>query len=97
MRKSRISTAKQKKLMEHFVARSTARCASELVGVNRNTSIFYYRRLREIIAFNLAKESPLIFDGEVELDESYFGGVRKGQRGRGAVGKVPVFGLLKRG
>jgi transposase len=41
------------------------------------------------------KESPF-FDGEIEVDESYFGGVRKGKRGRGAAGKVPVFGLLKR-
>lgn len=31
------------------------------------------------------------------MDESCFGGVRKGRRGRGARGKVPVFGLLKRG
>lgn len=38
--------------------------------------------------------SPL--GGEVEGDESYFGGKRKGLRGRGAAGKVPVFGLLKR-
>lgn len=29
-----------------------------------------------------------MFDGEVELDESYFGGVRKGKRGRGAGGKI---------
>jgi transposase len=29
-------------------------------------------------------------------DESYFGGRRGGSRGRGAAGKVPVFGLLKR-
>jgi len=28
---------------------------------------------------------------------SYFGGHRKGKRGRGAAGKVPVFGILKRG
>ena len=33
----------------------------------------------------------------IEVDESYFGGRRKGKRGRGAAGKVPVFGLLKRG
>lgn len=33
----------------------------------------------------------------MEVDESYFGGRRKGIRGRGAAGKVPVFGLLKRG
>ena len=37
-----------------------------------------------------------MFTGEVEVDESYFGGTRKGKRGRGASGKVPVFGLLKR-
>jgi transposase len=35
-------------------------------------------------------------NGEVEADESYFGGIRKGKRGRGAAGKVTVFGLLKR-
>ena len=37
-----------------------------------------------------------MFNGEVEADESYFGGQRKGKRGRGAAGKVAVFGLLKR-
>ena len=31
------------------------------------------------------------------MDESYFGGARKGKRGRGATGKALVFGLLKRG
>jgi len=25
-----------------------------------------------------------MFDGDIELDRSYFGGVRKGKRGRGA-------------
>ena len=34
---------------------------------------------------------------EVLVEESYFGGLRDGKRGRGAAGKVPVFGLLKRG
>lgn len=29
------------------------------------------------------------------MDESYFGGKRKGKRGRGSAGKVPVFGVLK--
>ena len=37
------------------------------------------------------------FSGTVELDESYFDGVRKGKRGRGAAGKVAVFGILKQG
>jgi transposase len=38
----------------------------------------------------------MVFGGEIEVDESYFGGRREGKRGRGAGGKVPVFGLLKR-
>lgn len=37
-----------------------------------------------------------LLKGEVELDESYFGGRRKGKRGRGAFNKVPVFGILER-
>jgi len=48
-----------------------------------------------MIAQEIADETP--FDGEIEVDESYFGGSRKGKRGRGAGGKIPVFGLLKRG
>jgi len=97
MRKSRLSRSIQGRLIEHFVAGTTARCAAELVGVNRKTAAFYYQRLREIIAFQMEQESHEVFDGEIELDESYFGGKRKGKRGRGAAGKVPVFGLLKRG
>ena len=37
------------------------------------------------------------FSGEIELDEAYFGGKRPGRRGRGAGGKIPVFGILERG
>ena len=97
MRKSRLSQQKQAKLMEHFVAGTTARCAADLIGVNRNTAAYYFQRLREIIVCELEQSSHEVFDGEIEVDESYFGGARKGNRGRGAAGKVPVFGLLKRG
>ena len=97
MRKSRLGHSKQAKLIEHFVAGTTARCAADLIGVNRNTAAYYFHRLREMIAYELEQVSHEVFDGEVEVDESYFGGARKGSRGRGAAGKVPVFGLLKRG
>jgi len=43
-----------------------------------------------------AADADVLLGGEVELDESYFGGRRKGNRGRGAAGKVPVFGILER-
>ncbi len=95
MRKSRLSKEKQQRLMEHFVAGTAARCAAKLIGVNFKTAAYYFHRLREIIYRATEDEAP--FSGEIEVDESYFGGIRKGKRGRGAGGKVPVFGLLKRG
>jgi transposase len=97
MRKSRLSHYKQDRLIEHFVSGSTALTAASLCCVNRKTAAFFFLRLREIIASELETESEAMFGGEIEVDESYFGGKRKGKRGRGAGGKIPVFGLLKRG
>ena len=97
MRKSRLSKAKQGRLIEHFVAGCTARCAAALVRVNSKTAVYYFHRLRQIIAYRLEQEADMVFGGEIEVDESYFGGRHKGKRGRGTGGKVPVFGLLKRG
>ena len=68
--------------MEHFVAGTTARCASSLVRVNAKTAVYYFHRLRETLAYELEQEAGRVFSGEIEVDESYFGGVRKGKRGR---------------
>jgi len=95
MRKSRLSKEKQSRLLEHFISGSTARCTAELVNINTKTAAYYFHRLREIIF--LESENEAMLSGEFEIDESYFGGTRKGKRGRGAAGKVPVFGILKRG
>lgn len=92
---SRLTDIQVKKLLVFFIAETSARMAAELVGINRNSATKFYDKLRCIITKNIEKESPF-FDGEIEVDESYFGGARKGKRGRGAAGKVPVFGLLKR-
>lgn len=75
----------------------TATQAAEICGVNRNTVNRYYALLRkEILAASVREAKAEI--GEFELDESYFGARRvRGKRGRGAAGKTPVFGLLKRG
>ena len=95
MRKSRLSQPKQQRFIELFISGSTARTAAALVDVNRNTAAYYFHRLRQLIF--QAVEDETLFSGEIEVDESYFGGRRKGKRGRGAAGKVPVFGILKRG
>lgn len=64
--------------------------------MNRNTSTLVYQKIRNLIVKKLEQSSPV--QGEIEVDESYFfGGVWKGKIGRGAAGKIPVFGILKRG
>jgi transposase len=91
----RISEIQQIKLLELFVAQATARTAADLTGVHRNTAALYYHKLRQRIASRMAEVEPEL--AVFECDESYFGGIRKGKRGRGAAGKVCVFGILKRG
>ena len=75
MRKNRLIQYKQYKLIELFVAGVTARTAAKLVGVNKSTAAYYFHRLRLLIFQN----SPHLemFGGEIEVDESYFGGHRK--------------------
>jgi transposase len=76
-----------------------ARRLARDLGLTEKTVERRYRQIRRGIARErealLVAEAPL--SGDVEVDESYFGGVRKGKRGRGAAGKIAVFGLLKRG
>ena len=95
LKRCKLSDKTQLKLLELFVAQATARTAADLAGINYHTAHLFYRKLRLLIVERMADEEA--FDGEIEVDESYFGGTRKGKRGRGAAGKVIVFGLLKRG
>lgn len=54
------------------------------------------KTIRYAILTHAADASKIMTSGEVEFDESYFGGKRKGNRGREAAGKIPVFGILTR-
>ena len=73
----------------------TAKQTSEITKVNRNTINRYFNKFIKRIVDLCQIDSP--FQGEIEIDESYFGAKRvKGKRGREARGKPIVFGLLKR-
>ena len=92
----KLSNNKQLELMKYFVAGTTARTAADLVEIHRNTAVRFFHNLRVKIA-QAQQDRNEQFSGTVELDESYFCGVRKGKRVMGAAGKVAVFGILKRG
>ena len=53
-----------------------------------------YHRMREAL-YHVTELEAGKLKGEVELDEAYFGGRRKGQRGRATAGKSVVFGFLE--
>ena len=96
VKRAKISEAKFRALIQHFIHDLDAQTIASLIGLNRNTVNRYLALIRNRIADFYDKQSP--FKGEIEVDESYFGAKRiKGKRGRGAYKKTPVFGILKRG
>ena len=96
LRYSKIKKYKIKKILKCFCEDIPATKAASLLLLNRKTIDRYYNIFREKIFKASIKEMEVI-SGEIEVDESYFGAKRiRGKRGRGAAGKTPVFGLLKR-
>ena len=74
----------------------TVTATSELLKLNRKTVNNYFIEFRELILEDSIQKHQKEL-GIFELDESYFGAKRvRGKRGRGAAGKTPVFGVLKR-
>ena len=73
----------------------TATNISKFTSINRMSINQYFDRFRKIIFLSTTNITPET--GIFELAESYFGAKRiKGKRGRGALGKTPVFGIKKR-
>jgi transposase len=73
---------------------SASKTAKEL-EIDYNTAQSRFMQFRGKIAEYCHQEAKKL-NGELELDESYFGGKRKGKRGRGAGNKAIVFGILER-
>ena len=86
----------QWEILKAFVLGSTAHHTARTLRISYPTVWGHYRSWRQSLWKQSERERPPRC-GEIEADESYFGGRRKGQRGRGAAGKVRVFGLLERG
>lgn len=93
--KLNISFKKWLWIIKLFELEVSARKTAQQVQLSYPTVLKAVTLLRiAIVAHN--KDSQEFLNGEIELDETYFGGRRKGKRGRGAAGKVPVFGIYER-
>jgi transposase len=94
--RARISEVRFRVVLRLFCADLTAETTADLARVNRKTALAIFTLLRQRMVVLAARDCP--FHGIVEVDESYFGARRvRGQPGRGAGRKTPVFGILERG
>jgi transposase len=75
---------------------TSVREAAHQLDLSYNTVYDLFGLFRQSIV-STDRDTSFTLSGEIEMDESYFGGRRKGNRGRGAAGKIPVFGILERG
>jgi transposase len=91
----RLSCVQWLSIIKLFELELSVRKMAEQMSLAYNTVYNAVHTIRYAILTH-AKDASDLLDGEIELDESYFGGRRKGKRGRGAAGKVPVFGILER-
>ena len=79
-RGSRLLPSIQQALIVQFVAGVPARTASARLGVNRNSAVLFFHQQRQVVAENVARETPFL-SGETEVDESCFGGATKAATG----------------
>ncbi len=95
MKGTHILERKFREILKYFCEDETASKTAKYSGINRNTVNRIFQKLRIRIVEKSIANTPSL--GEFEVDESYFGAKRvRGKRGRGAAGKTPVFGILKR-
>jgi len=91
----KIDHVKWLSLIKLFDLGISARQAAREVSVSYPTALNVFDSIRYAILYSLAKTDDIL-KGEIEADEAYFGGKRKGNRGRGARNKTIVFGILER-
>jgi len=76
---------------------ASTRCGISAKQIERETGVTYktawrmFKQIRELLGEDIAK-----LNKEVEVDETYVGGVRRGKRGRGAANKSKVIGATQR-
>lgn len=91
----KIPYSKWLALVKLFELSVSALVASEQSQTSYKTTLKAFDVIRLSILDELAKTDDVL-RGEIEADEAYFGGKRKGNRGRGAKNKMIVFGILER-
>lgn len=90
----KIPCSKWLVLIKLFELSTSAKKAAGEARVSYKTALKAFDIMRVAIVNELSRHDETL-KGEIEADESYFGGRRKGKRGRGSRDKTIVFGILE--
>ena len=83
------------RLNKLFELELSVRIIARQLRFSYDTAYIAVLKIRAAILAN-STDGDVSLSGEVEVDESYFGGKRKGKLGSGAACIVPAFGILER-
>ena len=86
---------REMEILYYFYIEVSARKTAKELNLDYRLVHRKFMHFRKRIADYCNQEARKL-NGELELDESYFGGRRKGNRGRGANNKAIAFGILER-
>ena len=53
----RLLKKMQSRLLEYFVLEVTARSAADILEIQPNSAVLFYRKIREVIVYHLEQES----------------------------------------
>jgi transposase len=94
-RKSLKKLHKELGILLAFVEQRPAYQVALEYGISYPVVTRVFRNICELIFYQCELEGKRL-SGNIEIDEAYFGGRRKGKRGIGAGSKSVVLGLLER-
>lgn len=87
IRNGKLTNRQLNELVKYFALEVPASRAAKVMGINRHSAERVYQVIRRCLARERELHSPL--GGEVECDESYFGGRRKGRAGAAQPARCP--------
>ena len=66
----KLSKRVQKKLLEFFVLQVTTHSAADILHIQPNSAILFYRKICMVISHYLALAADGVFEGSVELEKA---------------------------
>lgn len=102
LRRSKLTNEQTQKMLEHFVAGTSARTVAEILQINKNTALLFYQKIRILIAKKLDEENYLLFKKinftpeNLRFDETFFKKIVTKISNKKKLQQIPLFVVILR-